>query len=45
MAFAASRGYRSDLRLCPTANLPLKELMAHRVVVYRDQAAGHSAGL
>jgi hypothetical protein len=44
MAFAASRGYRSDLRLCPTANLPLKELMAHPVVVYRDQAAGRSAG-
>jgi hypothetical protein len=43
MAFAASRGYRSDLGLCPTANLPLKELMAHPVVVYRDRAAGHSA--
>ena len=44
MAFAASRGDRSELRLCPTANLPLKELMAHPVVVYRDQAAGHPAG-
>jgi hypothetical protein len=43
MAFAASRGYRYDSRL-PTANLPLKELMAHPVLVHRDQAAGHSAG-